>query len=310
MAGNRFDDFRPDLAALFEEQERALAGAPGGGTSAAGLNPLWGLWARVRLYATGFLVKTGLHARLVHANLRLDWFEEFREYWTDALGNRSIDPHEFHFLRGIYRQRIAEPIADVETLPQRQGWFDARSVHQLFHHQYRLALHPLQARRLVPYIPRGAHVCEYGAGLAPVITSLLRYYRHLDLRMTCADIPHLLFHFTRWRFRALPFVRTLVIEPGGKPPLDETYDTLICLQAFKYIPNPVAVMQHLEGCIRPGGYFVLDYFRPDEEGPDVERRLRERQEALGYLAERFRVVEGALPLDGAQMGRTVLRKLP
>ncbi len=308
MTGNRFDDYRPDLPALFEAQERVLAGAPRGGTSATGLDPLWGLRARARLYATGLIIRTGLHARLIHANLRLDWFEEFHEYWTGVLGNRAIDPHEFHFLHGIYRQRIAQPLAAVATLPQRQGWLDARGVHQLFHHQYRLALHPLQASRLVRYIPRGGHVCEYGAGLAPITTSLVRYYRHLGLRMTCADIPYLLYHFTRWRFRALPFVRTLVIEPGGKPPLDETYDTLVCLQSFKYIPNPVPVVQHLEDCLRPGGHFILDYAPPDGEGPEVERRRRERVEALRYLAERFEVVEGALPLDGSRVGRTVLRK--
>ena len=76
MTGNRFDDYRPDLPALFEAQERVLAGAPRGGTSATGLDPLWGLRARARLYATGLIIRTGLHARLIHANLRLDWFEE------------------------------------------------------------------------------------------------------------------------------------------------------------------------------------------------------------------------------------------
>lgn len=306
-AGNHFDDFRPDLPALFEAQA-ALGAASPRARSGDGLDPLWGLRARARLYATGFLIKTHLHERLIHSHLRLDWFEEFRQYWVGALGNRSIDPHEFHFLHGVYRQRIGQPLADVERLPQRQGWLDARSVHQLFHHQYRLALHPLQARRLVRYIPRGGHVCEYGCGLAPITTSLLRYHRHLDLRLTCADIPYLLFHFTRWKFRALPFVRTLVIEPGGKPPLDEAYDMLICLQSFKYIPNPLAVVEHLDGCLKPGGHFVFDYVRPEGAGVGIEPRRQERLAALRYLAERFQVVEGALPLDGSHVPRTVLRK--
>lgn len=310
-AGNHFDDFRPDVAALFKAQDEALAAsAPRRGRSREGLDPLWGLRAWARLYATGFLIKTGLHERLVHSSLRLDWFEEFRAYWVGALGNRSIDPHEFHFLHGVYRQRLGLPGPDLASLPQRQGWLDVRSVHQLFHHQYRLALHPLQARRLVRYIPRGGRVCEYGCGLAPITTGLVRYHRHLDLQLTCADIPYLLFHFTRWKFRALPFVRTLVIEPGGHPPLDETYDMLICLQSFKYIPNPLPVVQHLDGCLRPGGHLVLDYVRPDGDGDEVERRRQERLAALRYLAERFQVVEGALPLDGSHVPRTVLRKSP
>jgi hypothetical protein len=55
---------------------------------------------------------------------------------------------------------------------------------------------------------------------------------------------------------------------------------------------------------------VLDYVRPDGDGDEVERRRQERLAALRYLAERFQVVEGALPLDGSHVPRTVLRKSP
>lgn len=48
----------------------------------------------------------GLHRRLVYANLRLAWFDEFQRYGVDELGNRPIHPHDFYFLAGVYRQRL------------------------------------------------------------------------------------------------------------------------------------------------------------------------------------------------------------
>jgi len=305
--GNGFDDFRPDVQRLFDEQTVMLPAEFGAGDSATGLDPLWGLRARARLYGLGMLRKTGVHERLVHASVRLDWFHEFQAYWVDALGNRPINPHEFHFLHGVYRQRVGVPVGNLDEFPQRQGWMDPRSVYQLFHHQYRLALNPLPARRFVHLIPRGGAVCEYGCGLAPITTGLVRYYRDRRMRLTCADVPSLLFHFTRWRFRSYPFVRTLVIEPEGKPPIDEPYDLIVSLQALKYVLNPIAVIEHLDRFVKPGGHLVFDYARPDV--PDDDTRARQRMEALRYIAERYRVIDGAIPLDGRNVPLTVARKL-
>src|ERR1051325_2187293 len=108
--GNGFDDFRPDVQRLFHEQTVVLPAEFGAGDSATGLDPLWGLRARARLYGLGMLRQTGVHERLFHASVRLDWFHEFQAYWVDALGNRPINPHEFHFLHGVYRQRVGSPV--------------------------------------------------------------------------------------------------------------------------------------------------------------------------------------------------------
>lgn len=291
----QFDDFHPDLPRLLAEQEASLPPPTPGARSARGLDPLWGMRARARLYLTGALVKTDLYRRLVYAHLALGWFFEFRDYWTEALGNRPIEPHDFHFLHGCYRQRVGRVRPETGEDP------DPGRVYALLHHTYRLAQHPLQGWRLTRYVPRGGHVLEYACGLAPVATSLIRFHRHLDVRITCADIWHLLFHFTRWRFRAYPFVRTVVVPPDTAPALDEPADLIVCLQMLKYVAMPLALVAALEGLLRPRGHLVLDYV--PGEAPATARI-----EALRYLRERFEVVEGALPLDGSPVPRSVLRR--
>src|SRR5207247_2414671 len=77
------------------------------------------------------------------------------------------------------------------------AWRDSRMVSYLFLHAYRLALSPLRVHPFTRFIPRGGRVAEYGCGAAPIVTALARHYRHLDLQLVGADIPHLLFHYAR-----------------------------------------------------------------------------------------------------------------
>ena len=152
--------------------------------------------------------RSAWHRRLVYANLKLDWFHEFQEYWVEELGNRPIHPHDFYYLNGVYRQRLQtihfehlENPALASDDKHLESWRDSRTIYYLFAHTLRLALSPLRIQPFIRFVPRGGRVAEYGCGAAPVIEALARRYCHLDLQLVGADIPHLLFHYARWRFR-------------------------------------------------------------------------------------------------------------
>lgn len=87
---NLYDDARPDVAALLKDQDAKLPAPDPSARSGDGLGPFGRLGSLVRLYLLGALVKTGLHRRLVHANLRLDWFHEFQQYWRGELEHFNI----------------------------------------------------------------------------------------------------------------------------------------------------------------------------------------------------------------------------
>ena len=312
---NQFDDVRLEVQRLLEDQSKRLPPHDPTARSGDGLGVSGRIRALARLYWTGALIKTGLHRRLVYANLKLDWFYEFQDYWMKELGNRPIQPHDFYFLHGVYRQRIQDyPVEDADTPPvladeaHVKVWQDPRITYYLFAYQHKLALQPLRAYRFVKYIPRRGSVCEYGCGAAPIATSLVKYYPHLNLRITCADIPHMIFHYTRWKFRSCPFVRAVMIHPGNDAPLDEEYDTIFCLEVFEHLPRPLPVLQHLEACLKPGGHLVFDYVRSEGKGLDTAAGLRDRLKVLRYVSDRFTVIEGAIPLDGSDVNTTVVRK--
>ena len=309
MSGNGYDDFRPDVPGLLAAQDKAATARPPGARSGDGLGLLGGLASRVRLAALGGLVLTGWHRALMYANLRLGWFEEFQRYWVSELGNRPLHPHDFYHLYGVYRQRLQSIETDLTTdARQLESWRDHRIVYYLFSHAYRQALSPLRVQRYARFIPRHGRIAEYGCGTAPIVTALARHYRHLDLALVAADIPHLLFHFMRWRFRDVPYVTPVAINPDDDAALPGQYDVIFCLETFEHLPRPLAALTHFHTVLRSGGVLVFDYIRSEGTYLDTPAGLRDRERALAFVLERFEVVDGEIKNDGSHLGPTVVRK--
>ena len=312
---NRYDDFRPDVEALLKDQEGRLGPADPRARSGDGLGALGGLASVARLYGFGALVKTGLYRRLVYSGWALGWFREFQAYWMTELGNRPLQPHDFYFLAGVYRQRLQtihfesiENLALANDDSHLEAWRDHRIVHHLFAHTYRQALSPLRVHRYARYVRRGGRVAEYGCGTAPILDGLARWYRHLNVHLVGADIPHLLFHFARWKFRDAPFVTMVPIGPNDDAPLPGRYDTIFCLEVLEHLPRPIPVLAHLHEVLEPAGYLIFDYIRSDGTGLDTASSLRDRIPALRFLLEHFEIVEGEVPVDGNHVEPVVARK--
>lgn len=312
---NLYDDVRLDVAALLKQQEAALVRSDPAARSGAGLGRLGRVGSLTRLYALGALVKLGWHRRLVYANLRLDWFHEFQRYWVEELGNRPIHPHDFYFLSGVYRQRLQTIHFEQLEKPELasddrhlEAWRDHRAIYYLFAHTYRQALSPLRVHPFVRYIPRGGRVAEHGCGAAPIVTALARRYRHLDLQLVGADIPHLLFHYARWRFRNDRFVTMVSIDPNNDAPLPGLYDTVFCLEVLEHVPRPIAAIEHFLRVLKPGGHLVFDYIRSEGTGLDTATSLRDRIPALRLILDHFDIVEGRVATDGSHVEPSVARK--
>lgn len=312
---NQYDDVRLDVAALLAAQDAALPAPDPTARSGDGLGAFGRLASLARLYCLGALVRTGLHRRLVYANLTLGWFFEFQRYWVEELGNRPIHPHDFYFLAGVYRQRLQtihfeslENPALASDDKHLEAWRDPRTIYYLFAHTFRLALSPLRVHPYIRYVPRGGRVAEYGCGAGPVLTALARRYRHLDLQLVGADIPHLLFHYARWKFRADRFVTMVGIAPDDDAPLPGLYDTIFCLEVFEHLPRPIPVLAHLHRALKPGGHLVFDYIRSEGTGLDTATSVRDRSQALRFLLDRFDVVQGRVTVSDEHVPTSVVRK--
>src|SRR5262249_19312169 len=103
---------------------------------------------------------------------------------------------------------------------------------------------PLPSISWGPPAGRGARA---PAAPAPTLPGLARCYRHLDLQLVGADIPHLLFHYARWKFRDARFVTMVPIGPEDDAPLQGSFDSILCLETFEHLPRPLAIAKHLHG---------------------------------------------------------------
>jgi len=188
-------------------------------------------------------------------------------------------------------------------------WGDKRTVYLLFSNQYRHALNPFFAHRYTKYIPKNGNICEYGCGCSPITTSLIKFYTYKNFKITCADIPTIMFHFSGWKFKKESFVRMLKINAGNDEPLDDDYDVIFCLAVFEHMPRPIPVIEHLSSRIKTGGYLIFDYIKSEAKGLDTSGALKDRITVLQYIIKNFNIVEGRIPDNGENVDITVCRKL-
>ncbi|MGE3153969.1 MAG: hypothetical protein AB7G48_04520 [Nitrospiraceae bacterium] len=103
---NKFDDVKLDVPRLLAEQRLKHQGGCMPSSSADGLTLLAPLKIRLARQVMAALLDWRLWERMVYANAALGWFQEFERYWVGELGLRPITPPDFHFLKGVYRQRF------------------------------------------------------------------------------------------------------------------------------------------------------------------------------------------------------------
>jgi len=308
---NKYDDVCLDVVQLLHEQTSKLSAYNPNTKSGDNLGFLGHIRSRLQLYLTGLLYKTGIYQRLIYSNIKLGWFYEFHDYWVNELGNRPINPHDFYFLLGVYRQKFQYvEVSDSATDEQHiKAWRDPRNIYLLFANQYKYALHPFSAHRFIRYIPKGGSMCEYGCGFAPISASLCKFWPYQNVKVTCADIPTIMFHFLRWKFRNKKFIRMLEISPSNDEPLDNEFDVIFCLTVFEHLPRPIPIIKHLHSKIKSGGYLIFDYIKSEAKGLDTSGALKDRNTVLQYILDNFKVIEGQISFDGRSVSTTVCKKI-
>jgi 2-polyprenyl-3-methyl-5-hydroxy-6-metoxy-1,4-benzoquinol methylase len=130
----------------------------------------------------------------------------------------------------------------------------------------------------------------------------------MDLRLVGADIPHLLFHYARWKFHDDRFVTMVQIAADDDAPLEGTFDTVFCLETFEHLPRPLAVVEHLHRVLKAGGHLVFDYIRSEGTGLDTAAALRDRIPTLEFILKHFDIVRGRVTTDGAHVEPAIARK--
>ena len=263
----------------------------------------------IKLCAIKSVVKIGLYKRLLVSNQITYWFDEFKCYWEKVLCLRPLwGPHDFFFLFGNYRKKFSDlEVNNKFKDDHMKAWSDPRTIYLLFFNQWKLALNPLYVEPYISYIPKGGKILEYGCGAAPITTSMSHNYRHLSIKCDCVDIPTIVFHFVRWKFRTKYDINVIKIHPMDEKPVKETYDTIFCLAVFEHLPKPLKIANYFINSLKLGGFLVFDYILSEGDGLDTYQGVNERLNVIKLFSEELEVVHGNLS-NLSNIGTVICRK--
>jgi len=261
-----------------------------------------------RRYFDKALFVSGLYKKCIDAGFYRGWFDEFNEYWVQALGGRPLYFHDFFFLYSWYRTKfqnvgITESDSHESYL---EAWKDPRNIYLTFGAVYKYALSPFFYYHFRRYLKPGGKILEYGCGIAPITIALINDGYAKKLEFTIADILQHPYHFAKWRLKQYG-VKMIDIDPPELPFFSDVFDTIILMQVLEHLPAPRATIQHLTHSLAPGGYLIMDFMISEADGLDTKQALSERASVLEFLKNHYHICSGDLTLD-KDIGLTILQK--
>ena len=250
---------------------------------------------RARLMHLRERVRRGGRSRVVEPLLNrvgggLDWFGWFRELSAYYQG-MTVDEFWVRYTNGreeaakLWGSKPRRGEADYRAFYAETDYFVLRQMHYHRHDSYYAVA---AAMRRVG--PRGAF-CEYGCGVAPLTAFLLP--RFADWRYTLVDLPTPTLAFARWRFRAHANVEFREPGLGRDLPLKSDYDVITCLDVLEHVVNPLQVVEHLVGHLKPGGTLFVN-FADDAGEENLVEASAQRSRTIAYIDSALRAI---VPLD-------------
>lgn len=221
---------------------------------------------------------------------------------------------DFFFLRTFYRLR--QPPPNPNTIATISGhlatWQDQDFLYGLFQAIFQESFtSEYECLRLLRSLKPGwSSLLEYGAGSAPITSSIIQ---HGCWRRECScmisDIPTLTFHYAAYKFRYCLNVEPILLRPEDDFQLitDRQFDVVFCCQVFEHLNRPLVTVKRLTQALKPEGVLIFDYIKSEAKGLDSLQGLVERESVLDYIASAFRIEYGEIRKD-QNVGLTVARK--
>lgn len=265
------------------------------------------------LVATSAAIRFNLHDALILNGLKRQWFDEFREYWSQVLGGRPLRmPLDLFMLTHDYRRRQQHTESLEWSDPQQHlaNWQHPHELYELLRCTLKLALGPVRGLKLWRLIKPRSRVLEYGCALAPYYNCYRQYFSHLQCQWTLADIPNYPFYYARYRYGTdgVDMV-TINAEDFTRPLGDRSgFDAIILTTVLEHVDQPLFLVEYLLDRLNDGGLLVFDYIKSHGTGLDHPNSLRLRRQSLELIIARTEMIHGRLDDLDESVGLCFVRK--
>jgi len=219
----------------------------------------------------------------------------------DLPGSDTCEPVADMTFEDIWESKDRKSVKDVFQFYKDQGAWSA--FRQCVRHKDLVQLH---LNFLAPFLSSGAHVCEYGSGVAPYMNTLLQAITsESDLDISIADVDCEHFNFAKWRLDKLLKDRNLknvnlfshTIQTDDLPKFHKNLDLVTIFEVLEHVPDPVAVIKNLykqmnESCVLVENFILApDVLEGEEfEGPDLKSAALLRDEYLDFVEKNFDLI--------------------
>ena len=228
----------------------------------------------------------------------------------EAVGNMTLED--------IWESRDRNNIQDVFDFYKDQGAWSA--FRQCVRHKDLVQLH---INFVLPHIAAGSHVCEYGAGVAPYMSTLIQCLTPsapLDISIADVDCEH--FTFAKWRLSKMKEEKQMddlsitpyTIQVDELPKFHKPLDLVTIFEVLEHTPDPVAVVENIHDQMNENAILIENFIlapdvleAPEFDGPDLRSAALLRDDYLTYVNDNFDLVSDQ---DGNPNATRMWRKKP
>ena len=206
----------------------------------------------------------------------------------------------------IWALKNRDSINDVMSFYKDQGAWSA--FRQVVRHKDMEQLHInyFNAAVQIGALCENAHICEYGGGVAPFVTTLLKYVdpkSSFKVTVTDVDCEHL--NFAKYRLNDIKEMRGLAnveldfqtVTPDSLPDFTrDKLDVVLCFEVLEHVPSPLAAVKNIVDNTSSTGIYVENFIKhephddEEDDGPDLVSARNERDLYYDYLRSNMQMV--------------------
>lgn len=156
-----------------------------------------------------------------------------------------------------------------------------------------------------------SHICEYGCGVAPFMTTLMKYIdlenqsnKDVKFKISLVDVDCEHFNFSKYRLQKIKKERQLdgitlsfnEVKAEKLPNFETKLDVVFCFEVLEHVPSPVKVIENITMSMNPGGIYIENFIRhenndDDDDGPDLLTARNERAAYYNHLNENYNIIQ-------------------
>lgn len=311
--GNQFDNLKVDVEKIFQQYHFKK-----NGTLVASKNRSKEYFFQ-KIYSSPLISirwKNYIWHMLRRTNLDQSWFKIFSKYWSEILKGRPLwSPYDLFYLKNHYRIKFQNKYLPYSNSPSihLKAWQEWELLYLLLHYATKESFvnysNCINWYKKLRY-KKSNTILEYGCSCAPITTTFFEFLRSSqnDIFFLC-DLQCLPFHYATYKFRNLPNVIPILLNPENnfQLTLEKKVDVIFCLMVFEHLNEPLKTVKNFHQILNDGGVLFFDYIKGDGEGHDTFQAVKQRNEVLEFICKHFTLLTGKI--DKSESTKlTIVRK--